>query len=157
MASSTACVPSLSGCSLGCRPSETRTGWPNQRPSGSVRWATRSGYPCRARPPTSTELNLANRLCFCEACLSKVLRRGGDVEGPERRFVRHPLRPPDAAPDLCHGAGFVRRHRIECRCFRHPQFLIPQPSNEERPRQLCPDLSQLSRLVSVRGPGLFGC
>ena len=74
---------------------------------------------------------------------------------PARRSLRHPLRPPDTAPDLCRGAGPVRRHRIECRCFRDPQFLVPQPSNEERPRQLCPDLSPLSRLVYRTGQGLF--
>src|SRR5580704_18883076 len=37
MASSAACAPSLSGCSLRCHSSEIRTGCANQRPSGSVR------------------------------------------------------------------------------------------------------------------------
>jgi hypothetical protein len=49
MASSTACAPSLSGCSLGCHSSEIRTGCANQRPSGSVRGATRNDCPYRAR------------------------------------------------------------------------------------------------------------
>ena len=41
MASSTACAPSLSGCSLRCHSSEIRTGCANQRPSGSVQGATK--------------------------------------------------------------------------------------------------------------------
>jgi hypothetical protein len=49
MASSTACAPSLSGCSLRRHPSKIRTGCANQRPSGSVRGATRNGCPYRAR------------------------------------------------------------------------------------------------------------
>src|SRR5580700_3575891 len=49
MASSTACAPPLSGCSLRRHSSEIRTGCANQRPSGSVRGATRNGCPYRAR------------------------------------------------------------------------------------------------------------
>src|SRR5580693_5239103 len=49
MASSTACAPSLSGCSLRRYSSEIRTGCANQRPSGSVRGATRNGCPYRAQ------------------------------------------------------------------------------------------------------------
>src|SRR5260370_5826630 len=49
MASSTACAPSLSGCSLRRHSSEIRTGCANQRPSGSVRGAASNGCPYRDR------------------------------------------------------------------------------------------------------------
>src|SRR5580692_3413062 len=54
LASSTACAPSLSGCSLRRHSSEIRTGCANQRPSGSVRGATRNGCPYRARKLTGS-------------------------------------------------------------------------------------------------------
>ena len=75
----------------------------------------------------------------------------------DRQDVLYAIRSARRTPLLTFVAvlALVRRHRIECRCFRHPQFRIPQLSNEERPRQLCPDLSPLSRLVYRTGHGLF--
>ena len=62
MAPSTACAPSLSGCTLRRHSSEIRTGCANQRPPGSVR-----GVPRRVvslpRSPTIIQARFRSRAC----------------------------------------------------------------------------------------------
>ena len=71
MASSTACAPSLSGCSLRRHSSEIRTGCANQRPSESVRGATRNGCPYRDRQLSGC--HFSEQPASVKCCLREVM------------------------------------------------------------------------------------
>ena len=99
MAPSTACAPSLSGCSLRRHSSEIRTGCANQRPSGSARGAVSDDCPYRDRQlsvdgsgnpspkPSETERSVEAYPCSSKHLASKM--------GP--RLLAH-LRPTLVSP-----------------------------------------------------------